>query len=183
VIPEKQFFHVRKAVRDFLLRISALAPESPIVEVGRMLTEGKVYEDYPELYVDTKQLFAGRELIHLDIDPRTNPQICDDVVNIDRHFAPGTVGTVLLVHVLEHVTELWKLPAKLRTILKPGGRVFAQTPWNFRFHGPRPDCWRISDDGYEALFKDCLTIEEMEKVNPFDDYLHPLVINVVLRKE
>jgi SAM-dependent methyltransferase len=180
---EKYFYELRKAVKDFLLAIKTHAPESPIVEVGRMLTEGKVYDQFPEFYVDTKALFAGSELVHLDIDPATHPDVCCDIVDIDRHFAPASVGAVLLVHVLEHVTEFWKVPAKLRTILKPGGLVFAQTPWNFRFHGPRPDCWRISDDGYEALFKDQLTIVSLEKVNPFDDYLHPLVINVVLRKD
>ena len=182
-VPEEQLYQVRKAVRDFLYRIKDCDPEGPIVEVGRMLTEGKVYEEYPEFYVDTRKLLAGKELIQLDIDAATQPDICDDVINIDKHFAPGSVGTVLLLHVLEHVTQFWALPAKLKTILKPGGRVFIQTPWNFRFHGPRPDCWRISDDGYEALFKNCLRIRELEKVNPFDDYLHPLVINVILEKD
>ena len=181
--PEQHFFQLRKAVKDFLLRIKDFAPQSPIIEVGRMLTEGKVYDEFPQFYVDTTSLFAGSTLIHLDIDPATKPDVCTNIVNVDQHFAPNSVGAVLLLHVLEHVTEFWKVPAKLRTILKPGGLVFVQTPWNFRFHGPRPDCWRISDDGYEALFKDCLTIKELEKVNPFDDYLHPLVINVVLQKD
>ena len=181
-IPEKHLFHLRKAVKEFLDRIAAYAPQDPVVEVGRMLSTGKVYDEYPELFVDTRQLFSGRRLVQIDIDPLTKPDICDDVLNIDRHFQPATVGTVLLLHVLEHVTEFWRLPEKLHRILKPGGLVFVQTPWNFRFHGPRPDCWRISDDGYEALFKNWLKIRELEKVNPFDDYLHPLVINVVLEK-
>ncbi len=181
--PTDTLLHVRRAAFDFLQRIQGLAPESPILEVGTMQTQGKVFDAYPELYVDTKVLFAGSTLVRLDLDPTASPDICDDVLNVDRHFAPASVGSVLLLHVLEHVTEFWRLPAKLETILKPGGRVFIQTPWNFRFHGPRPDCWRISDDGYAALFKDCLTIETLEQVNPFGDYLHPLAMNVILRKD
>lgn len=179
---ERSLLEVRKGVWDFFHRIPDYSFGDPIVEVGKMSTAGKVYEQFPEYYVDTKELFAGRELIQLDLDPATEPDICDDVVHIDRHFERAGVGAVLMIHVLEHVRELWKVPEKLAEILQPEGLVFIQSPWNFRFHGPRPDCWRISDDGYDALFGAHFEIVELEKVNPFEDYLHPLMINVVLRK-
>lgn len=180
---EEALYQLRKGVRDFLCEIPQYDIADPIVEVGRMRPEGKVYEMYPELYVDTRTLFPGRKLISLDIDPETQPDICDDVIHIERHFQPGEVGGVILLHVLEHVTRFWELPAKLHRILKPGGLVFVQTPWNFRFHGPRPDCWRISDDGYEHLFKEHFTILELKKHNPLGHDLHPLAISVVLQKK
>ncbi len=147
-----------------------------------MLPYGKVYDLYPEYFVDTRALLAPAEVALYDIDPSTSPEICDDIVNIDRHFADGSLGTVILLHVLEHVPTFWELPQKLFNVLRPGGMVFIQTPWNFRLHGPRPDCWRISDDGYESLFGKLFEIVLLEKVNPRDEYLHPLAMNVVLRK-
>lgn len=180
---EKKLYYLRKAVRDFLFRIKEYNICGPIVEVGKMLKEGKVYNEFPEFYVDTKELFSGADLIQMDIDNNTKPDIHDDVVNIDRHFHNEEIGAVILLHVLEHVAEFWKVPEKLSKILKPKGLVFIQTPWNFRFHGPRPDCWRISDDGYEILFKDYFEIVVLEKYNPLNDYLHPLVLNVILKKK
>lgn len=182
-VKEESLYHLRKSVKDFLFRIKEYDISSPIVEVGKMLSEGKVYKEYPEFYVDTKEMFSDRKLIHMDIDGSTTPDICDDILNIDRHFKPGQVGAVILLHVLEHVSRFWEIPEKLFKILKPEGLVFIQTPWNFRFHGPRPDCWRISDDGYEILFKDYFDIVVLEKYNPFNDYLHPLVLNVILKKK
>ena len=37
------------------------------------------------------------------------------------------------------------------------------TPWNLRFHGPRPDCWTISDDGYGLFFRRHLSSSRLKK--------------------
>lgn len=175
-------YNIRKSAKNFLYHINEYDILDPIVEVGKMVKMGKNYEQFPEFYVDTKELFINKQVIQMDIDSSTNPDICDDIVNIDNHFTSENVGAIIMLHVLEHVTEFWKIPEKLSNILKPGGMVFIQTPWNFRFHGPRPDCWRISDDGYNVLFKDYFEVVLLEKYNPFNDYLHPLLINVALKK-
>ena len=180
---EEALYHMRKSVKEFLYRVKEFDLDDPIVEVGKMMNHGKVYTEFPEFYVDTKEIFSNKRLIQMDIDVDTKPDICDDLLNIDKHFRDNEVGAVILLHVLEHVRNFWMVPDKLYKVLKPGGFVFIQTPWNFRFHGPRPDCWRISDDGYETLFKEKFKILILEKYNPFNDYLHPLLINVILQKE
>lgn len=177
---EPRLATLRRATADFLHRIGGYVPTPPIVEVGPAVPWGHAYDAAPEAYVDTRTLFPG--VIRVDTDPATLPDICDDVLHLDRHFAPASVGAVLLLHVLEHMPAFWRLPALLHTLLRPGGLVFIQTPWNFRFHGPRPDCWRISDDGYRVLFGEQFTIRALDQINPTGDPLHPLVLNIVLEK-
>ena len=180
---EEPLYLLRKGAYEFLQETKNYPlPEGPVIEVGKALTEGKVYEQYPEFYVDTKKFFAPRPLVQVDIDAKTQPDICCDIVDIDRHVKSESAAAVLLLHILEHVCELWKVPEKVYSILKPGGLLFIQTPWNFRFHGPRPDCWRISDDGYQALLKDRFEILKLEQYNPQGQHLHPLMINVVAKK-
>jgi hypothetical protein len=76
------------------------------------------------------------------------------------------------------------VPRVLDRILAPGGLAFIATPWNFRFHGPRPDCWRISDDGYAALFAETprLEIVDLVKNGVASQPLHPASIHCVVRK-
>jgi hypothetical protein len=180
---EQKLHYVRKGAFEFLQTVKNYTiPDGKIVEVGKSVPEGKVYEQYPQFYVNTKELVAPRELVQIDIDPLTEPDICCDIIEIDKHFDTGTVGAVILMHVLEHVKKFWLVPQKLHSILVPGGLVFIQTPWNFRFHGPRPDCWRISDDGYQALFDQGFEFVSLEQYNPMNEYLHPIVMNVVLKK-
>lgn len=180
---EQKLYYVRQGAFEFLKSAkNYIIPEGKIVEVGKSIPEGKVYEQYPQFYIDTKELFSPRPVVQIDIDASTKPDICCDIIDIDKYFDHGTVGAVVLMHVLEHVRKFWLVPQKLHNILVPGGLVFIQTPWNFRFHGPRPDCWRISDDGYQSLFDQGFEFISLEQYNPLDDYLHPIVMNVVLRK-
>ena len=180
---EQELYYLRKSVHGFMKSIPSYNPAGPILEVGRMFPEGKVYESFPDLFIDSKDLFQGQQLLYLDIDPQVKPDICDDVVNLRRHVSDGSLGAVVAVHVLEHVRQFWTLPDIFAAVLKPQGLLFIQTPWNFRFHGPRPDCWRISDDGYEELFGKHFEILKLEKYAPFGQPLHPLTISVVMRKK
>ena len=180
---EQELYNVRKGYYEFLQKVKNYAiPKGEIIEVGKSIPTGKVFEQYPQFYVDTKALVFPRPFVQIDIDPSTEPDICCDIIDIDKHFKPESVGGILLMHVLEHVKQFWLVPQKLHEILVPGGLVFIQTPWNFRFHGPRPDCWRISDDGYHALFNKGFEFMYMEPYNPLNQYLHPLLMNVILKK-
>jgi hypothetical protein len=161
---------------------------SPILEVGPMVLttagDGGVFARMPETYRDTRRLLQDRglEYISLDIDPSTSPDVIGDLVNADTLFGAGSFGTVLLLHCLEHIPQLWRVPGALRHLLCNGGQALIVTPWNIRFHGPRPDCWRISDDGYRALFEEGFEIERLEQLPTPGRPLSPLGIVCVVRR-
>ena len=179
---------IRQETKDFLIDVANRADLlEPVLEVGRMVfdrTGPSVFDRMPETFVDSRELFADRGIAYttMDIDPATKPDIVGDLADAKNLLEPESVGAVLLLHVIEHMPRVWEIPEVLKTILKPGGRAFILTPWNLRFHGPRPDCWRISDDGYEALFGDCFEIEALEKIGCPGRPLSPVGFKCILRK-
>lgn len=70
--------------------------------------------------------------------------------------------------------EIWRL-------LKPGGFLFLSVPFNFRIHGPLPDCWRFTEHGLRTLLKK-FTILELNAIETPDRPLMPIHYTVVAQK-
>jgi hypothetical protein len=87
-----------------------------------------------------------------------------------------------MLHVLEHVPRIWEVPQRVQKVLRKGGLLCLQTPWNLRFHGPRPDCWRISDDGYHALFDAGFEFLNLERTETAGRELMPVCFTAVLKR-
>jgi hypothetical protein len=179
-IPTDYFFLMenRRHVRDFLKFLSELNLDGPIVEIGPARKSG-ILEKWPEYFVDTRKLFSKHEYTSVDIDPNSNPDILSNVLELQTKIKPESVGTMIMISVLEHVSRFWEVPKIAMSILKKGGRLCIQTPWNLRFHGPSPDCWRISDEGYRHLFSD-FDIELMQmKDNPERPNMPSSIVTIV----
>ncbi len=188
VLSEHNLKIIRETAAAFLYEIAERPDlEAPVLDVGPMWSGSGVFKKYPRLYVDTTSLFAnkGVEYQTLDIDAQIGCDYVGDFADGIDFLPAGRFGAVILNHCIEHMPRVFKVPAVLAHILKPGGRAFLATPWNFRFHGPRPDCWRISDDGYHALFDSCPELEiESIVTNPVASQpLHPASIHCIVRKK
>lgn len=87
-----------------------------------------------------------------------NLEIADGpAVNIIGHgselpFLDGTVDLVILQEVLEHIADFIPLLEEVRRILKPGGILFCQVPFQIGFHPGPKDYWRFTRQGLEHLF-------------------------------
>ena len=138
-----------------------------------------------DTFVDSVKLFRAtkKRYVTLDIEPSVQPDKLGDFADADKYFEPESIGTVILLNSLEHMPRIWKVPSILNRLLKSGGRAFLLTPWNLRFHGPRPDCWRISDDGYHALFDELFAFELLEKIECPGRPLSPVGMKAVIRKK
>jgi hypothetical protein len=158
----------------------------PVLEVGPMTRQGlnsPIYSVLPDTFVDSRAAIQARGLnyISLDIDPTAEPDICCDLLDVQSHLPAHSVGAVILMSCLEHMPRVFEVPRLLRELLVPGGTVFVLTPWNLRFHGPRPDCWRISDDGYKALFGTDFDIVSIDKIPAPGRPLSPVGIKCIFR--
>jgi hypothetical protein len=179
---------LRLATADFIREAADYSGlQGPVLEVGPMSKDGNnspVYRYLPESFVDTRSLIESRDLkyISLDIDGASKPDIVADFLDVEKHIVPASIGTVFMMSCLEHMPKVFEVPDLLEKILAPGGRAFLLTPWNLRFHGPRPDCWRISDDGYVALFSKSFTIERLTKIPCPGRPLSPVGVQCILRK-
>jgi hypothetical protein len=180
---------LREATRDFLKEISEYDELlGPILEVGPMTQKGlnsPIYQSMPDTFFDMRSeiIKRGLEYISLDIDPSASPDICCDLLDVGNRLGKNSVGCVVMMSCLEHMPRIFEVPKILCDVLKPGGLIFSLTPWNLRFHGPRPDCWRISDDGYRALFSESFDILRLDKIDCPGRPLSPVGLIGVFRKK
>jgi SAM-dependent methyltransferase len=63
---------------------------------------------------------------------------------------------ILLCEVLEHTTNPFNVIKNLEKLLNPNGIILITFPFNFRLHGPLPDCWRISEYGFKSIISETL---------------------------
>lgn len=71
----------------------------------------------------------------------------------DIPFADGTFGLVFADQVLEHVARPWLVAAEMERVARPGGFVYAATPFIFPHHGNGYDFHRFTSTGLRFLFR------------------------------
>jgi len=105
------------------------------------------------LGVGTGRLLSepGLELVETDVSfgPRTR-LVCDAH---DIPFADGSFDAVVAQAVMEHVIDPHRCVDEIHRVLKPGGLVYAETPFMQQVHMGRYDFTRFSDLGHRRLFR------------------------------
>jgi len=124
--------------------------------VARWVRSGHVVLDVaPQTHAGVRALLPpGAVLETLDIDPTADATYTADLCQTNPHVASGRFDAVFCTEVLEHTLQPFDAVAELRRILRPGGRLILTVPFNFRVHGPLPDCWRFTEHGLRALLRD-----------------------------
>jgi hypothetical protein len=178
---------IRTAAYQFIKAISDERDlRGPVLDVGPMQRSSPALMLHPDLYFDLASAVRQRSIEYksMDVDGACGADIVGDFAFADTMLPAHHFGSVILSHCLEHMPGLFLVPAVLRHVLQPDGLAYMATPWNFRFHGPRPDCWRISDDGYAALFNDASGFEIMrlDKIACPGEPLHPVAIHCIARR-
>jgi SAM-dependent methyltransferase len=150
---------VRKNVYEFITKKIFLdSIVSPVLEIGPMQKKWTPLEKY---FVDTKNFFESKniEYISNDIDKNSNSQIICDLLDINNHIENGSIGTIIALEVLEHISQILKVCDVFCRLLKPNGKIYITTPYYFYHHSPFPDYWRVSHDGLKLLFEEKFEIE------------------------
>lgn len=117
----------------------------------------------------------------LDIDATSGATFIADLCKpldlrlLDRY------DMIVCTEVLEHTRQPFNAVDNLLRMLRPGGLVFVTTPFNFRIHGPLPDCWRFTEHGLRELFKE-FDILELEPLESADRFLMPIQYTLVARR-
>jgi SAM-dependent methyltransferase len=105
--------------REVIARVTGV-PNREILEVG--CGEGMMFEGTAiapvQMDVSMRRVKFARE--------KGQPAICGDGYHIP--FADGTFSVVLLIAMLEHTSEPWRVLAEARRVLKPGGRAIIVVP-------------------------------------------------------
>ena len=99
------------------------------------------------------QVFTGEgsaNLIYTDVHLGAGVQLIADCH--DLPFLDGTLDAVVAVSVLEHVADPQRCAAEIVRVLKPGGRLLAETPFMQQVHMGRYDFTRFTELGHRRLW-------------------------------
>jgi hypothetical protein len=146
-----------------------------------------IYIDNPQWHFNLQQWCKSNSKTYasLDLDKNVNADFVgsiDDPNLISVHSGLKEFDRIVCFSVLEHCNNPFQAVENINQLLAPSGVVHFITPWDLRFHGPRPDCWRISDDGYRALLGDKFQIISIEYLPQPTRPLSPVAIYCEARK-
>lgn len=159
--------------------------------VEKLITESQKEFDFkdsivldiaPQIWGGAQNLYKLADIHTLDIDPKSNSTWIADLCKCNSDIIPDNYfDAVICTEVLEHVENPFSAVKEILRILKPGGKVYASTPFNFRIHGPLPDNWRFTAHGLKILFNEFRGIE-IEEVNTPGRNLSPVHYRLIGQK-
>lgn len=164
---------IRKNVSDFMRRCAEAYDES----------NGRLLDIAPQDHEGAAPYFKKSSVDTFDINPASGATyIADLCENNSSKIPSGHYDFVVCTEVLEHTLQPFDAVQEIERVLKPGGLAFISTPYDFRIHGPLPDCWRFTEHGLRALLKDFEILEITPLENP-DRFLMPFHYTVVAKKK
>lgn len=114
----------------------------------------KVLDIAPQVHEGARPYRSLGAIIEtLDIDPSTSPTYVADLCQYNPCIADESFDIIICTEVIEHVRNPFAAAEEMFRILKPGGAMILSTPFNFRIHGPLPDCWRFTEYGLREVLK------------------------------
>jgi hypothetical protein len=154
-----------------------------IKKAGALDTDNlKILDIAPQDHYGAKEFFKLGIVKTLDINPSSNADYIADLCKTNTSLIPDEYFDVIVcTEVLEHTLNPFLAVDEIYRILKSGGKCFVSTPFNFRIHGPLPDCFRFTEHGLRSLFSKYTTIE----IIPIEDderWLMPIHYQSIVTK-
>lgn len=184
-------WHMRKLVEHILLDLDHQVKKSDskqisLLEIGPSsgLLAEEAFPQYTTTVIADKCREFKLDYRTLDIDSESKTDYHGSVEDLEYVLKGKRFDNIVMLGVIEHVKQIWKLPTHLFRSLNPGGRIYISTPFMFKVHGPVPDYWRISEYGFRALFEEYFEIEYLDTwpENELGKNSSPLSINVILNR-
>lgn len=136
----------------------------------------------PQDHSGAKPFFSNEITIEtLDIDPKSGATYIYDLCNCAEQVGFEKFEFIVCTEVLEHTRQPFDAVDNIFKMLKPNGLVFVSTPYNFRIHGPLPDCWRFTEHGLRELFKH-FEIIELTPLETESCWLMPLQYTLIAKR-
>jgi SAM-dependent methyltransferase len=129
-----------KAAANYGAFVARLPGRRVLVVGGRILGDGM------QAVAD-----ADLELVETDVALGPRTQIVCDAHTLP--FADQTFDGAIVQAVLEHVVDPARCVAELHRVLKPGGIVYAETPFMQQVHAGAHDFQRFTHLGHRRLFR------------------------------
>jgi SAM-dependent methyltransferase len=116
-------------------------------------SEGVLLDIAPQDHEGARPFFPDMIKVKtFDINPHSGCDYIGDICKRNDFLEDGSFDYIVCTEVLEHVLYPFDAVDEIFRLLKRGGYVFLTVPFNFRIHGPLPDCWRFTIHGLKVLF-------------------------------
>ena len=96
--------------------------------------------------------YPSIRVVESDVELGPRPAVLFDAHDIP--FEDGSFDGVIAQAVLEHVADPYRCVAEIHRVLKPGGVVYAETPFMQQVHEGAYDFTRFTHLGHRRLFRD-----------------------------
>ncbi|MFY1667366.1 class I SAM-dependent methyltransferase [Pseudomonas sp. Pseu.R1] len=160
--------------RDHLQQFVKKTAEQLRGESGRLLEVG------PQDRSLVRESFHNFAVETFDIVDTYGPDLVGDITRVNEFIADSAYDVVVCMEVIEHTLNPFDAVKEIRRVLKDGGHLLISAPLNWRIHGPSPDCWRITEHGWNALLRD-FDIVEIDILESPGRELFPIRYNVLAR--
>lgn len=142
----------------------------------------RVLDVAPEIHAGIRaHLPSAARVETLDIDPASGATFVADLCRLPESMPWDAFDLVVCTEVLEHTLDPFAAVRGIRRLLAPGGVAAVSVPFNFRIHGPLPDCWRFTEHGLRVLFRD-FRIEQLNPLETPDRPLMPMHYTLLARR-
>lgn len=144
--------------------------------------EGYLLDIAPQDHEGAGFYFRKTKNFTLDINPDSKADFILDICkNNSKYIQDNYFDFVVCTEVLEHTCNPFEATKEIYRILKPEGLAFVTVPFNFRIHGPLPDCWRFTEHGIRELFKQYRYLK-IDSVETEERDLMPIHYTIVAQK-
>ena len=126
-------------------------------------------EEFAKGYHNKKilEIGAGRPPSYARFFDSSNEVICTDFKGREGHLELDATNfnsveeydAILLMSVMEHIPEFWKVIPNCYRALKKGGCLFIISPMFYPIHSVPEDFWRMTEFGLRFLLKDFAEVE------------------------
>lgn len=135
----------------------------------------------PQVHEGAKAYFKKAEVETLDIDPNSGATYIADITKYNKFLRDEMFDIIVCTEVLEHTLDPFSAVKEIYRLLKPSGVLLLTVPFNFRIHGPLPDCWRFTEHGLKELLKNFSTVE-LDSIDTPNRDLMPIHYTVIASK-
>lgn len=94
----------------------------------------------------------GAEYFGTDLEPGPDVNYVCDLTQDDFDIPQQHFDLVICCSVLEHIADPWKAARNISKLVKPGGKLYINCPWAWKYHPYPDDYYRFSFSGIKHLF-------------------------------